>query len=583
MMLKTSSNKVNPFNGMLRLTFKQNIGIIILAAIAFLLICPSYMLINLNGYTFTAVEKNHYFKEWCENFSFFASIISGVSVVGINLLNFSFMFKRNSSDFTDSLPITRNELFLSKTISGFLMVLIPSVLSLLALGITAVCFGFSKIFLSVLINILYIITITAVCSAFSMIFIISSASIFDFLLSFATVNIGLLILGLIICNMCEELLIGYRGSDYGTVIRYISPVSFAYFGFGSHLFNIGAQPFDFVFFIKAVVVTVVFYVISLLLYRKRKTESTGKAFSYNFLYVICAFLISFCASYAFGAVFADGVNFKSIIFYLFAIIGSLIAGVVYGAITSRGFKTIKKSLVIGGISFVIMFALAGLIKVDVIGYNKRIPSKENVKIAVIEYCSDEISYTDPTFVINLHKKIISEDGILAYYNDVNPELKDDELAVSVVDINYTLKNGRTLSRTYLVYDKKIEKEAETMLKSKERFETIRNLLTSSRPKIVNFYVNSSEDDYLNAYLTYKETLEFLDIYEKEIANKKVYATFDFNSKNYSIDYSGNSRYHSSTFYFDETFTETKNYLDGLNLGDRDKYSDLAEDTEIYAD
>ena len=582
MMLKTSSNKVNPSANMFRFTLKQNLGIIVLATIAFLLVCPSYMLINLNAFSFTAVEKNHYFKEWCENFSFFASIISGVSVVGINLLNFSFMFKRNSSDFTDSLPITRNELFLSKTISGFLIVLVPSVLSLLALGIAATCFGFSKIFLSVLINILYIIAVTAVCSAFSMIFIISSASIFDFLLSFATVNIGLLILGAIVCNMCEELLIGYRGSDYRIVLRYISPVSFAYYGFGSHVFGSHAPLIYFPYFIKAIIITAVFYVISLLLYRKRKTESTGKAFAYNFLYIICAFLISFCASYVFGAVFEDGVNFNSGIFYLFAIIGGLIAGVVYGAITSRGFKTIKKSLIIGGVSFVIMVALAGSIKIDVIGYNKRIPSKENVKVASVKIWSDNVSYTDPTFVIDLHKKIITEDDILMDYNAFNHELKDDESTATAVDINYTLKNGRTLSRTYLVYNKKIEKELETLLKSKERFETIRNSLTLSKPKTVNFYVNSKDGNYLDVYLTYNETLKFLDIYEKEIANKKVSSVYDDNNNFYEMNYSGNSRYFSSSFYFDETYTETKNYLDSLNLGDRVKYYDLADDIE-YAD
>ena len=582
MMLKTSSNKVNPSANMFRFTLKQNLGIIVLATIAFLLVCPSYMLINLNAFSFTAVEKNHYFKEWCENFSFFASIISGVSVVGINLLNFSFMFKRNSSDFTDSLPITRNELFLSKTISGFLIVLVPSVLSLLALGIAATCFGFSKIFLSVFINILYIIAITAVCSAFSMIFIISSASIFDFLLSFATVNIGLLILGAIVCNMCEELLIGYRGSDYRIVLRYISPVSFAYYGFGSHVFGSRAPLIYFPYFIKAIIITAVFYVISLLLYRKRKTESTGKAFAYNFLYVICAFLISFCASYVFGAVFADGVNFKSGIFYLFAIIGGLIAGVVYGAITSRGFKTIKKSLIIGGVSFVIMVALAGSIKIDVIGYNKRIPSKENVKVASVKIWSDNVSYTDPTFVIDLHKKIITEDDILMDHNAFNHELKDDESTATAVDINYTLKNGRTLSRTYLVYNKKIEKELETLLKSKERFETIRNSLTLSKPKTVNFYVNSKDGNYLDVYLTYNETLKFLDIYEKEIANKKVSSVYDENTKFYEMNYSGNSRYHSASFYFDETYTKTKEYIDSLNLGNRVKYSDLADDIE-YAD
>ena len=565
MMLKTSSNKVNPFTGMFRFTLKQNIGIIILAVIAFLLVCPSYMLINLKEYTSTITEKSHYFTEWNENFSMFTAVVSGIAVVGINLLNFSFMFRRNSSDFTDSLPIKRSELFFSKVVSGYLLVLIPSVLSLLSLGIIAVCFGFTKIFLNILMNILYIVIITALCSAFSMVFIISSASVFDFLLSFATVNIGLIILGLIVCNLCEELLLGYGSSSYGTVMRCISPITFTYLGFGSHNFDSGVPFFDIPYFIKTVVMTVVFYAVSLLLYKKRKTESTGKAFAYKFLYIICAFLISFCASYAFGGIFADGVNFKSTVFYLFALIGGLIAGVIYGAITFRGFKSIKKSLLIGGASFVIMLALAGLIKIDVIGYNKRIPKKENIKTATVEYCTDKISYTDPTFVINLHQKIINNDGVIA---DI---YSDEPISASNVTIDYTLKNGLNISRTYYVYDEKIKDETAAMLKSKERFETIRNSLTSASPKTVNFYVNSSEDDYLDVYLTYNETLKFLDVYEKEIANRKVYAIFDFNSNNYNMSYSSNSRYYSSTFYFDETYIETKAYLDSLNLGDRVKY------------
>ena len=104
----------------------------------------------------------------------------------------------------------------------------------------------------------------------------------------------------------------------------------------------------------------------------------------------------------------------------------------------------------------------------------------------------------------------------------------------------------------------------------------------SKPKTVNFYVNSKDGNYLDAYLTYNETLKFLDIYEKEIANKKVSSVYDEDAKFYEMNYSGNSRYHSASFYFDETYTETKNYLDSLNLGDRVKYYDLADDIE-YAD
>ena len=68
MMLKTSSNKVNPSANMFRFTLKQNLGIIVLATIAFLLVCPSYMLINLNAFSFTAVEKITILKNGAKTF-----------------------------------------------------------------------------------------------------------------------------------------------------------------------------------------------------------------------------------------------------------------------------------------------------------------------------------------------------------------------------------------------------------------------------------------------------------------------------------------------------------------------------------
>ena len=576
MMLKTSSNKVNPFSNMFRFSFRRNLGIIVLVVIGFLLICPAFTIITLNNVSATASARKVFFSDYNSGFSFFCAVFSGIAVVLINLLNFSYMFKRNASDFTDSLPITRTELFISKVASGYLLVLIPSLLSLTALGITATCFGFGGIFKDVLINILYIAVITALCSAISMIFIVSSAGIFDFLASFAIVNVGLVILALIFANMFEELLIGFYGnSSYAGIIKTMSPVVFTYYGFGEYVFDEDVNRICISYFIKNAVMILVFFGFSLILYKKRKTESTGKAFAYKFIYIICAFLISFCASYAFGAIFADGVNFKSFVFYIFALIGALIAGVAYGAITFRGFKTVKRSLIIGCVSFALMVASAGFIRADFVGFNKRIPENSRIKTATLEYDDNKVTYTDPTFVTNLHKKIITEDGVLIK-NDT--DYNED---TNFITIEYKLKNGRQAKRFYIVNYPKLKKELSDILKSKELFDGIRKPLIASKSKTVNIYSTSNDDTYYDAYLTVAETLKFLDIYEKEIKPKEIKPSTDKNAGYYNISFGEKTYYHYG-LYFDETFTETKNYLDSLNLGDRVKYSDLADDIE-YAD
>ena len=49
MMLRTSSNKLNPAVNMYRQTVRRSVGIVILVTLFLLLVCPSYVLVHINN------------------------------------------------------------------------------------------------------------------------------------------------------------------------------------------------------------------------------------------------------------------------------------------------------------------------------------------------------------------------------------------------------------------------------------------------------------------------------------------------------------------------------------------------------
>ena len=112
MTLKTSSRKINPFWNMIGFTLRKNIGIIIVLCIAALLYCPGSYIINYEDLLVSVQNnRNNYL---LENFGVAVTVFSTIIAVFFNMLNFSFLYKKNSSDVFHAFPLTRSELLLSR-------------------------------------------------------------------------------------------------------------------------------------------------------------------------------------------------------------------------------------------------------------------------------------------------------------------------------------------------------------------------------------------------------------------------------------------------------------------------------------
>ena len=202
MMLRTSSNKLNPTAKLIGFSVRKNIGLTILASIAMLIICPGLVLTRI----FDFVENNvraYDFSNVAESMILWITAAASIGVVLLNILNFSYLFSKKSSDVFHSVPLKRGELLFARCFSGIINVIVPVVLGYLSMaGIILFMSSVVGEILPLIIGFAYTIIAMLFCSAFSMIFIVCAGTAFDWAVSFFGINIGSMLVGTILLDYC---------------------------------------------------------------------------------------------------------------------------------------------------------------------------------------------------------------------------------------------------------------------------------------------------------------------------------------------------------------------------------------------
>lgn len=541
MTLKTSSRKINPFWNMLLFTTRKNLGIIVVLCIASLLYYPGSFVVNYKNLLVTA--QNYSTSYVLKEFGVAITIISSIVAVLFNMLNFSFLYKKSSSDVFHAFPLTRSELLLSRLVSGLVSTLIPTVLCYVSFGILMLFNSWMGNFAQLFYYLLHTLLIILVCSSFSMIFVVSAGSDFDLAVSLFGGNLALLAIGWIFESILDETLVGFDSSNVSEIIYNISPPYFCGVGLqlAHEVKDRGIDGQSITFLIRSIVYIAVFTGISLLLYNRRKAEKGGTAYAYKFMYWGCSLLAGICGGYLLGIIFIGEV--KPLGFWIFAIIGCLLTTVIYGTITNRGFKGVKKSLLMGGISAIVLIAVAVSGITGGFGYTKRIPKAQKIKSVSVIAFDENITFTNPQMALDLHEAIINNDAFLIDY-----EYTSEYKAVENVEFNYTLENGKTVTREFIVNVEAVDDELLAIYQSDERLYAINKSidLNVQELRLYFHYDNESYDIIVSS----NEVNALLDAYWKDIQNCNTSVFQD--SECDIIEISGYSRiddYKDDYFYF----------------------------------
>ena len=572
MMLKTSSRKINPFWNMTGFTTRKNLGIIVVLCIASLIYYPGTFIVDYENLIVRAENSvNNYL---LESFASAIAVLAAIVAVLFNTINFSFLYKKNSSDVFHAFPLTRSELLLSRLLSGLISTFIPTLLSYISFGILMAFNSWMGSFPSLLCYLLYTVIIILVCSSFSMIFVVCAGSSFDLGVSLIGGNLALLAVGWIFESILDETLVGYNGYRTSDIMYNLSPPYFCGVALSGvdRVVELGfIKSTFFEFLIRSIVYIIAFSGASLLLYNRRKAEKGGTAYAYKFMYLGCSLLAGICGGFLLGMML-DG-NVTSLPFWFFTVIGCLLTAVIYGTVTNRGFKGVGRSILMGILSAIVIISVAVIGVTGGLGYTNRIPRADKIKSVSITAFDENIPFEDPQQILDLHQAILDTKATDYEY---------DYSKLGNVKLYYELENGTTISRDFTVYAPLVSDELLSIFKSEERLQMIKQQLNILNAEKINlyFYYNGA---YHSADITEQEAEEFIRCYWQDVqsSDKRLFdngRSYEFTELSGEKPLDNNrTEYFSFRFEWHDSFTNTKQFIENESLVERSKQ----QQTETY--
>ena len=378
---------------------------------------------------------------------FFAAVIPTVAA----LLAFRFIHSKKHSIFVHSLPVSREANFISTSLAMLSLMTLPVILNGVFLAIMSLA-AYGALF-----NLAGVLTWVGY-NLFAIFIMFGAASFCASLTgnSFAFVGLNALlhliaiIITAILSVFSVEFLYGYPNStelvEVATKWNYVTYI----FKLGMN-YDFSAKapiPFDWKMFAIIATTAVIFYVLALILCKKRRIETAEDIAAYKVFGPIFKYMLTFFAA---GGVFAIFARDLPQLLIPLAITLLLVTAVIYFALEMIIRKTLKVwDSYKGFIAFLVCFAVfvSFFAFTTGFGYETRIPSAESIEAVSID---DYRSYGS-------EEKFSSSPEVIAYIRDMHEALIASEMRYITREfqeeryisiwIKYKLKNGREITRSY---------------------------------------------------------------------------------------------------------------------------------------
>lgn len=484
---------------------------------------------------------------------------------------FSYLHNKKKVDFYHSLPISRTNLFITKYFLGIAIVVPIMILSHFILYFAFKMFlgsyivPFKEVLEPVLVDTLFFIVIYSITI-------------------FATILCGNTIIGVILSGILLNLFsiisiniyllneVFFRGK---IVLYYIfsfnakyNPI-FAYIGVKNtkqvYDTNINDIIFSNIYIvITYIFVALIFIILSLFLFKVRKSEQATNCIAFKYVKTILKYLGVVIGSITLGVIFVN-VSRAEISIYLGIIIGCIVLHCIVEIIYDFDFRAAFKNWysMIG--CAIICLAIIFIYQFDIFNRVEYIPDVEKIESVTLRLNDEELdakNVTDPEFinyVVNFHQ----------IHNDLRTENGHYE---QVMSIQYRLKNNFIVGRNVGVLYTNIDKEKQEdlyrqMLNNKAFIESVRPILYTDNitESIYRMEIYNNKGSISKFGLNYDKLLENI---KKDIEKNGLYVpreevlfyiSFYFDGLDYGLynDY--------TSFYINEKYTNTLNYLASVNI------------------
>jgi len=439
-----------------------------------------------------------------------ALVIIAFLAVIIGALVLRYMQTSKSVTLLHSMPFTRLQLYASNWLSGFILLIIPIIANFLIL---ISLFAFTKYGQIIQIEILWkwlaIVSMTSISlySIAVMVGCFTGSSIaqmlFTYILNFLPVAA---IAGwyYTLLGMLHGLRLNFDDTLIENVAK-IMPITQMFDAYSWKVEMIGKVA------IIDVVIVVLSLVIGYFVYKFRNLEKAGDVISNGVLKPIFKYGVTVCTM-VLGTVYVKMLFNEFDINFLWYVGFALIGYVVAQMLLVKSFRILKYWKGFVGYVAVLVLLVLG-IKLDVIGYETRIPDVDDVEMAVADYYYSSKYFREDDVEENADVNILKEKENIEKVTKlhqylINNRVEDKEYT-RTIQIGYKLKNGRFIEREYEIgYNNTNNQLVEDIFsqdeyKMREKYFLFNTIETLERYDVL---VESSLDYYLNVKEEDKEEL-----------------------------------------------------------------------------
>ena len=455
-------------------------------------------------------------------------VIAIMGGILFGVLIFRYLHNKNSVAVIHGYPFRRSELLNSHVISGIILISIPIIINtiIFALITPSIITNISASHLPEIHN-LDIEKITELYSIRKIIYwflkmeivsiifflistfagIISGITIVQGALAFILPFVPVFIINLVYEGLRELVFgfgsIGYKWREFA---ENIIPI---------YLFD-SIKNWNINYIMWYIVLAILLYSLCLWLYMKRDLERSQDTIAFDILKPVFKYGVTFCAMLLAGSYF-QALKESAAWFWIGGFIGSFLGYFIAEIIMEKSIRVFGKFK--GYILYIAVIALIITVtKIDLFGYEKRIPSSNEVKEAYFE-CSHLRDATilegeNIESILGIHQFIIDNK------NYIIEETKDSHfLETTYIDIGYLYTNGRRMFRTYklptsLLVDTHYLKE----LYQAEESKRIKNreLLELNLDEVKEVRIINDNYDKRKILLDKKEIEELTEILKREV-------------------------------------------------------------------
>ncbi len=575
---KISSVKNNPAGKLLLFTLKKQTPITLLVTAFTLVFCPGSVISEVLDRVDVVSENMHY-----DLPVFFPGIVAGIFIIAIALTflllltNFGFLFNKKAGDMFHALPLTRNQLLFSRAIASFIGGLFTMTLSFGSLAVMnllpmVIHLPITHIITTYLIMVLFLAFITA----FMLVFAVTGGGAFDTILAIGAVNAGLPALGAVFVNFFENSAHGLSANYAGLI--YTTPFAYTVYKLACHAEGyknsnvLNLEQFTVVSALLVVILTLVLLWISSRLFMVRKSETAGEAYSFKFMPAILSVLISMAGGYLIGFIMTSN-GFESGGFWIFFIPGAILSSIAFGAISTRAFKTVKASLIKGGIAVALTIAVVLSVGFSASIAEDKVPTVETVKRVEL-FGSYGIEFTDPediAIITRIHTTIVENNNEGYPGSTESYEYEEVPDVIGNMDnmrINYILKNGRQLGRNYWYSELKTKNLRADLLALMQTDTFLADYDAAASHRInghISLYTAVKTDKEETYVLTNKQGKELLALFKKEMLEADI-SIFDEECLDVNLNGADYKR-----MCIPKSFTETIAFIDALEPFEKEEY------------